>query len=632
MKLQNSRSKLPLFLLSAAALLGLVLGGWLFHTDGQSPLSEDTLLALRGDVEGRVRQESTPVVGQPQRRGAESAPGMGDERPVADFHLEFRSLTQLSQGQDQQSIDLSFECTGRLTELDTRDGERILELRMPELAIRLLVAQGAVDSSQAEAALRQPVLIRLAADGRILGYRFSTQLRREWRNTIRSLYASLRSPQSGLRWEGREGDAGGMASLVVESPAASAVDAEREVRWVRTGYDAPAKHGIRPQMRGEGRSRHATSIWPRESAYEERQEIVVPMGDVKITQELRVRSELVSESLERLQVPAGLWEGEWEPASGEADALASDEEDDASSDALDSLAFHLSSLQQFVHENRKDTPEFYDAFQRLVDQLVAGALDPEEVRRMLMDPSLDPQLARILAGAAGAAGTPALQNVLIDVAKTVHLDMERRSSALVALVQVVQPDTQAGQGLLALIQDPNTDSELRTASLYMLGAFAGRADADPLLFDQLLALESMSTTEGTLRQFLNALGNVGNMKILPTLERYLQHGDASLRAAAVDALRRLDSPDAFASLSQLASTDPSPQVRAEALGSLEKQPATLALPLLATALEDGDVSVRRAAVQALGQRDEPEATTLLQQARDRDPAPAVRSLASKLLL
>jgi HEAT repeat protein len=630
---KHSRSNLPLQLLSALLLLGLALGGWvLWSHNGQPNPAIDPGVAVIPQDSSEGRQEAT-LSSQPGAgpRHSLGLPGRSVERPLAELELEYSSITELIQDMQSQPIEIGWQCTARLTELDTRDGERVLELHMPAVLTRLHTPQGIADSAALDTALREPVRIRVAADGRILGYRFSSQLRREWRNTLRSLCASLRAPQSGARWEGVEGDAGGMARVVVHCPPALEEGAEREVRWTRSGYDAPSAHGIQPVMKGEGMSLHTRSIFARSSTYAEHQEINIPIGDVRIVQNLRVTSKLLRESVELVQLPADLWEGEWEPASGAGDALPGEEEDDVGPKAPASLAAHIQLLQQFVLDDAKDSPEFYEAFQRLVADLMNGTLDPEEVRRLLMDPALDPELARILSGAAGAAGTPALQNVLVDVARAGQLPLERRSCAVVALVQVAGPDNQAAQGLLALLLDPATDPQLAKASLYMLGAFAGKPGADPALFQQLLALESRAASEGSLQHFLTALGNVGNNSILPTIQRYLEHSDANLRAAALDALRRLESPEAFAILSQHATSDPAPKVRAEALGSLSQQPGELALPLLASALNDASVAVRKAAVQALGGREEPQAIALLTQARDQDPAASVRSLAGKLL-
>jgi len=622
---------LPTF--SALMLLGIALCGWLLWNAGSQPapsvdLALSAVPSAPSDEVLPADLSSQPGAGQ---RDSFGLPGRSVERPTAELEIEYSTVTELIQNQQSQPIEIGFRCTGRLAELDTRNGERVLELHLPAVITRPRTAHGMADSAALDTALREPVLIRVAADDRILGYRFSPQLRREWRNTLRSLCASLRAPQSGSRWEGLEGDAGGMARVVVHCPPALEENAEREVRWTRTGYDAPSAHGIQPVMKGEGLCVHTRSIFPRSSNYAEQQEIDIPIGDVRIVQSLRVTSKLLRESVELVQLPADLWEGEWEPASGAGDALPGEEEDDVGPKAPASLAAHLNLLQQFLLQDSKDSPEFYDAFQRLVADLMNGTLDPEEVRRLLMDPALDPELARILSGAAGAAGTPALQNVLVDVAKSGQLTLERRSCAVVALVQVAGPDNQAAQGLLALLLDPATDPQLAKASLYMLGAFAGKAGADPALFEQLLALESHAANGGFLPHFLTALGNVGNNSILPAIQRYLEHSDAKLRAAALDALRRLDSPEAFALLNQYATHDPAPQVRAEALGSLSEQPGNLALPLLSAALQDASVAVRKAAVQALGKREEPQAITLLIQARDQDPAASVRALAGKLL-
>lgn len=627
MHAHRRKSNLPKQLLVLLLLMCAGFGGW--GLTGAPSRSEVPPSRIAGP---QVEARTAPVVIELDQRGEVQRDAIrpGSERPVGQYHVLYHSRTDLIQGGQTQGMELEFEGPCHLTLLDHRDERSIVALHLPGLATRVRTPQGQADCSALDAGLREPVLVLLGADGRILGYRFSPQLRRDGRNIVRDLYSSLRAPRNGSSWEGTEGDAGGMARLSVACPPADAPGAEREVRWTRSGYDTASAHGIRASMQGKGSSRHADSPWAISSSYHGTHSILVPFSEVRFELALTVESRLERESIEQVVIPGDLWEGTWEPASGEGDHVLGEDEDDAGP-RFASLAAHMRLLEQLVLEGRKNSPEFYEAFQRLVADLLAGKLGAEEVRALLMDPGLDPELARILAGAAGAAGTPELQVVLSDVASAGQLPLERRSCALVALVQVAQPDDQAAQTLLALLMDPIADARLRNASLYMLGTFAGKPGADPALLQQLLALESHAIQTGAVAQFLTALGNVGTSAILPTIERYLEHTDANLRAQALDALRRLDSPEAFAILSQYAANDPSPKVRAEAIGSLEHQPAALALPLLASALDDASIVVRKAVVTALGVREGADARNLLIEARDNDPAATVRALAQSFL-
>ncbi|MEY4510482.1 MAG: hypothetical protein RLZZ450_2604 [Pseudomonadota bacterium] len=107
------------------------------------------------------------------------------------------------------------------------------------------------------------------------------------------------------------------------------------------------------------------------------------------------------------------------------------------------------------------------------------------------------------------------------------------------------------------------------------------------------------------------------------LELALRDVSPVVRLAALQALRRL--APAHEALVR-AVTDPDPNLRAAAVGTLAQRDDTRSVSLLASALHDVSIEVRVAAVRALGQRREPEALTLVEDSAD-DPLPELRAAA-----
>jgi HEAT repeat protein len=95
--------------------------------------------------------------------------------------------------------------------------------------------------------------------------------------------------------------------------------------------------------------------------------------------------------------------------------------------------------------------------------------------------------------------------------------------------------------------------------------------------DFLLARESEFSGKERLTVFLGALGNTGDGAALPSVAKYLDHSDETLRQAAVGALKRMPAPQADEDLARLAIQDSSPDVRVEALESMSFRRPSAAL-------------------------------------------------------
>jgi HEAT repeat protein len=545
----------------------------------------------------------------------------------AKVQLSYASSTKmLQEGMAADHIVLGFEHAANLLVLGATESHWVMELDLTGIEVRLQTGQGLVDMSEASRQLGQPMLVLLSSEDRIEGYRFPPGFPVEQRNTIRSLCSAIRVPHADGGWQGSEGDAGGMADLRVEVQGEPA----RKATWTRRGY-AQAKGEMRPTLEGNGVAIGEGSGWWSETSYREEQQVTVPELKLEVRQELTATSKRLEQGWRQVQPQANLFEGPWEPAEGTADVPTNPE--DPADDEYASLDFDmvLTHIGRLLLSGQDESMEWYRAHQRLVDLLRTDKLLADKVLALLLDPRLDPKLAADLAGAAGAAGTPELQSVLVKVAKADGLDVERRGSALVSLTQIDKPDLASFQQLLSIAHDGTADPRLRSASLFMLGAAAGREGADPALMQQLLSFEEAAVESGMLDRYLEALGNTGSAQILPKVVEHLESNDPKVRSAALDALRRLETPEAVSLLQQYATQDPSPQVRIEAVDTLSGHSGSHVISTYKSMMSDSSASVRSELARALDKRPEPQAKDLLRKMSLQDSDPNVRQLAAELL-
>jgi HEAT repeat protein len=147
-------------------------------------------------------------------------------------------------------------------------------------------------------------------------------------------------------------------------------------------------------------------------------------------------------------------------------------------------------------------------------------------------------------------------------------------------------------------------------------------------------LESASSESAT-RQFLLVLGNSGAPDALPVIRKALADGEPGVRAAAVGALRFIDSDQAEALIARALGSDSEPEVRAEAVRALSYRSVTeSAFQATAEALRsDKSASVRLSALNLLWQCRQrfPAVLALVENIAKNDPADELRKTAGELL-
>jgi HEAT repeat protein len=115
---------------------------------------------------------------------------------------------------------------------------------------------------------------------------------------------------------------------------------------------------------------------------------------------------------------------------------------------------------------------------------------------------------------------------------------------------------------------------------------------------------------------------------LPLLEELAEGGDAMLAAKAVY-LASLISDPASARILERAAQHPDARVRVAAAAGLRNLPEQDVEPQIDGLLEDGDVGVRKVALQSAAAFDTPAMITRIQRLAERDPEPAMRDLAKR---
>jgi HEAT repeat protein len=210
---------------------------------------------------------------------------------------------------------------------------------------------------------------------------------------------------------------------------------------------------------------------------------------------------------------------------------------------------------------------------------------------------------KVVIDALAAAGTPAAQAALCDLARDVHLPTHVRAEAVASLGLVKRPTAPTMTEVADLIRA--RDQNLTAPALFLAGsvARAGRAEhpAQAAAIERIVLAES-ARARGTDDQLdgLAALGNLGSATVLPRLRAAVAAGDPRVRAAAVRALRLVPDAEADRLLATTLRRDPDSTVRAAALFAAGfRKPEPLADALGEAARSDPAEFVRSGAVKLL---------------------------------
>jgi HEAT repeat protein len=248
----------------------------------------------------------------------------------------------------------------------------------------------------------------------------------------------------------------------------------------------------------------------------------------------------------------------------------------------------------------------------------------------------DPKAAKLVLQALGAAGTPAAQEALCSLAADGAAPVAGRADALGALIQTRRP---TGATITAIIHLMDAaEPSVRRQALYVGGAIGSDShDAGPDASAQIegALLDRYGKSRGPARlDLLVALGNLATPNVLPPIEQALADDDASVRAGAARALRKVKAPSADRLISTAMTGDRDPSVRAAAVLAASFRPiGPLVEPLAHTVEVDPVDYVRTGAIEAVASHvdESPLIQKALVTAATRDPSPGIRRLARQAL-
>ncbi len=260
-------------------------------------------------------------------------------------------------------------------------------------------------------------------------------------------------------------------------------------------------------------------------------------------------------------------------------------------------------------------------------------IDPtaaDEARRALLSVARPAEVAALV-GALAEAGGARCQCALVDVTAASTLSSDQRAQALTSLALVERPTAETVRAL-----DRMADArDVGGPAMLALGAAGGAAReggapwADEA-FEALVRRLDRATSDDDVTLALDALGNTGDPRLVPLAERAMSNPSATVREAAVAAVRLVRTPeaDAFVASRLRARDDVASRVgaiRAAAFRALDP----LGDALGALLGDDPVAAVRARAVSMLGprQREQAMAGELLLRAAGSDPDDDVREAA-----
>jgi hypothetical protein len=398
------------------------------------------------------------------------------------------------------------------------------------------------DAAGLLAAAAAPVLVRFAADGRVLGYGFAEDLDGDQRNFVRGLVGlfAIAAPRADVtQWTGPGQDTTGEFTAVHEQRA---LGDDVVVRRVRQHYVRVVGQDELPEHTLEGATEACFAVelgWLRSLRVDERLRMAVALLDLHTLAHRRTSLDCTAHARADLpQDVAAAWARATASVDGAGEvrgARAAEDERRRWQQRLQgtSLAALLQELQTLLAAAEVDSESVDARFQDLqwllrLDDRASAALG-----ELLASRQVDGAAARVAVGALGAAGTDAAQQQLIALRGDQGLGDELRHCATVSCLQLAKPNAALRADLLC---GARGDSPHAESSLLVLGALATRGTAvpgEPSSLQSLLAMEGEATARGQLSTWLLAVANTRADVVEAIALRHLDHTDAQVRGRRV---------------------------------------------------------------------------------------------------
>lgn len=530
-----------------------------------------------------------------------------------------------------------FALTGDLlvTGLGTRGDDLLVELRFATVRVDTLGADATAATRAASTLskdLQSGALVRLARDGRILGYGFADGLQLESNNWLRTIASACRvrlGAAADPAWTCEETDETGTA--LCEQRWTGPLEGQRrgwsrkKVRYLDSTEKAP-----RPKLDSSAEGTFDLALgWPSRAAGRQRAQLEVPNVGLRVDSRFTFACELeevvaAAEALCPDRATDAALSGAADCAGARANASAAEYRAKLEHVTTDEL---VRSLLELARGDLAST-ELLAARENLVWALKLWPERVADVLRAIKLGSLEDQGLMVLLSALGAAQHETAQKALVECCSESEGE-KTRVLALRALFQVEKATKDTVEA--ARVAARGTGSELvASTALLLLGRFA---DGDGKQTQALLAQESEAVSGARVGSWLLALGNSHSPDALAAVQRHMISDDPGIRTAAVDALGSLPGPAALDALAQRTVSEAEPSVRAHAAETLamREEPASLRLvdELL---VREQDPDVRTAALRPLARRlPDSEARRLLERSASTDPDPRVRTFAVESL-
>lgn len=596
----------------------------------------------------------------------------------ADLRNLFQDQNVGPNGQQQtQSSALSYSLVASLesemglTTVKAAPGRIEVLYSSRDPLVRLVVngqAQAQLASNVARD-LSRGFLVELTAQGKIVGVYMQPDAGKFSQDFVRTLLATAQfvfpttAPPDGQSWIVREEDRSGTYLAryrIVSASVAGHRDwielRKSKIRYLpdAAGADQPIQGRSPAQKRLvsktdlaarfaldsgslvslDGTETQDTSIQGKNVAHSETTMRFSSVKTERVPPEEMERARRLSASLTANSPPLTLF-ARRSPADVEANVQRSELGSATPRELLNSLAALRTTSEDRDQQQAAETP-LYLKFKALV------YVHPESSTEL--QPVLDTADAaspafRIVAGALGAVGHAQAQSVLVHAIRARPQDPAALSNLISTLGSVPHPTVET-ENAMKEVAASSSDPNISGTAILALGSMAKNLNGkDPqrgaAIVSYLLQRAAAAHSEEETQHLLQALGNTGSSRAMPLLSQFASSSSPLLRAAAVDALRSIQRPQADALLLHTLVSDSDAHVRLEAAFALGfRRPSREAYDAQSKVLAaEGDEKVRAALLNNLAKmyRQFPEVRNLLEQSAAKDPSEYVRKAAAGLL-
>jgi len=275
--------------------------------------------------------------------------------------------------------------------------------------------------------------------------------------------------------------------------------------------------------------------------------------------------------------------------------------------------------------------------------LIAAFADPRvlaAVEEMLVGADPTTAEARVAVGALTGAGTPEAQAVMLRLLAARGGDVDFMRLLIPTMGFAVNPGRELEDALRTTAGN-HDQASVRTVASLALGAVAAHvATSDPArahkIVDEYRGKLSVASDLAAIDDSLEVLGNAGTAEVVQAVAPYLHDTRARVRADALEALRRIPTPEVESILLGALRDDAEADVRAAAAWALsyrQPTPATLSTQAAVLAAERSENVARTLLENLWGGLSSDRATVLaaVRSAADSHALPKVQELARSLL-